>query len=46
VFQGDIAAIIPIYRPLDIYVISKKVHGYEPNLMTLYPRMNDVWLEA
>ena len=46
VFQGDIAAIIPIYCPLDIYVISKKVHGYEPNLMTLYPRMNDVWLDA
>ena len=44
--SGDLAAIIPVYHPLDIYCISNKVHGYEPNDMTLYPRMNDVWMEG
>jgi ABC-type transport system substrate-binding protein len=42
--HGDLAPIIPIYHPLDIYVMSNRVRGYEPNPYTLYPRMNDVWL--
>ena len=46
ILHGDLAAIIPVYHPLDIYCISKRVHGYEPNPMTLYPRIQDVWLEA
>jgi len=44
--HGELAEIIPVYHPLDIYAISKKVHGYAPNSMTLYPRMNDVWMSA
>lgn len=44
--HGDLATIIPVYHPLDIYCISNKVHGYEPNAMTLYPRMQDVWMET
>lgn len=44
--HGDLAAIIPIYHPMDIYVISKKVQGYEPNAYTLYPRIHDVWLQT
>src|SRR5262249_24084414 len=43
--HGDLCSIIAIYHPLDIYVISNKVHGYEPNANTLYPRMHDVWME-
>jgi hypothetical protein len=35
---------IPVYQPLDIYVMSNKVQGYAPNAFTLYPRMHDVWL--
>jgi peptide/nickel transport system substrate-binding protein len=46
VLHGDLAAIIPVYHPLDIYCISKKVHGYQPDPMTLYPRMHDVWMEG
>jgi len=42
--HGDFVPIIPVYHPLDIYVMSKRVRGYEPNPFTLYPRMNDVWL--
>ncbi len=42
--HGDLATIIPVYHPLDTYVISKKVQGYTPNPYTLYPRMHDVWL--
>jgi peptide/nickel transport system substrate-binding protein len=42
--HGDFVPIIPIYHPLDIYVVSKRVHGYEPTAFSLYPRMNDVWL--
>lgn len=43
--HSDLATVIPLYHPLDIYAINKKVHGYEPNLFTLYPRMHDVWIE-
>jgi peptide/nickel transport system substrate-binding protein len=42
--HGDLCSIIPVYHPLDIYVISKKVRGYAPNAASLYPRMHDVWL--
>lgn len=45
VIHGDLVPVIPIYHPLDIYVMSKKVHGYSPNTYSLYPRMFDVWLE-
>ena len=45
IVHGDLATVLPMYHPLDIYVISKKVHGYEPNSFTLYPRMHDVWIE-
>jgi peptide/nickel transport system substrate-binding protein len=42
--HGELAAIIPIYHPLDTYVFTKRLRGYAPNAMTLYPRMHDVWL--
>lgn len=42
--HGDLCSIIPIYHPLDIYVMSKRVRGYAPNSASLYPRMHDVWL--
>jgi len=42
--HGELAAIIPVYHPLDTYVFTKRLRGYEPNAMTLYPRMHDVWL--
>lgn len=42
--HGDFAPIIPVYHPLDIYVMSNRVRGYEPNPFTLYPRMYDTWL--
>jgi peptide/nickel transport system substrate-binding protein len=42
--HGDLVPIIPVYHPLDIYVLSNRVRGYAPNPFTLYPRMNDVWL--
>lgn len=44
ILHGDLATVIPVYHPLDTYVISKKVQGYTPNPYTLYPRMHDVWL--
>ena len=44
ILHGDLATIIPVYHPLDTYVISKKVQGYVPNPYSLYPRMHDVWL--
>lgn len=44
VLHGDLATIIPVYHPLDTYVLSKKVQGYAPNPYSIYPRMNDVWL--
>ncbi len=46
ILHGELAAIIPVYHPLDIYCISNKVHGYQPDPMTLYPRMYDVWMES
>ena len=42
--HGELAAIVPVYHPLDTYVFTKRLRGYEPNPMTLYPRMHDVWL--
>jgi len=42
--HGDLAPIIPVYHPLDIYVMSNRVRGYNPNAFTLYPRMYDTWL--
>ncbi|MCO5223032.1 MAG: ABC transporter substrate-binding protein [Thermomicrobiales bacterium] len=42
--HGDLVPLVPIYHPLDIYVMSNRVRGYEPNAFTLYPRMNDTWL--
>jgi peptide/nickel transport system substrate-binding protein len=42
--HGDLVPLIPVYHPFDVYVISKRVQGYEPNPYTLYPRMHDVWL--
>ena len=44
ILHGELAEIIPIYHPLDTYALTKRVRGYEPNAMTLYPRMHDVWL--
>ena len=46
ILHGELAAIVPVYHPLDIYCISKRVHGYQPDPMTLYPRMFDVWMES
>jgi ABC-type transport system substrate-binding protein len=42
--HGDLVPLIPVYHPFDVYVISNRVRGYEPNAFTLYPRMHDVWL--
>jgi peptide/nickel transport system substrate-binding protein len=42
--HGDLVPLVPVYHPLDIYVLSNRVRGYEPNPFTLYPRMHDVWL--
>ncbi len=44
IMHGELNTIIPVYHPLDTYVFTKRVRGYEPNPMTLYPRMHDVWL--
>lgn len=42
--HGDAVPLVPVYHPLDIYVMSQRVRGYEPNAFTIYPRMNDTWL--
>jgi len=36
---------IPIVTRNDIWVHSKKVHGWNPTQTMLYPLYNDVWVE-
>ena len=37
---------VPIFTPSNVWVNTKKVHGYVPLPWNLYPYYNDVWLEA
>jgi peptide/nickel transport system substrate-binding protein len=37
---------VPIFTPSNVWVNTKKVHGYLPLPWNLYPYYNDVWLEA
>ena len=36
---------IPVVTPNNIWVQSKKVHGWKPSQSMLYPLYNDVWFE-
>ena len=38
--------IIPLMTPNQVWVHNKKVHGLEPTATMIYPRWNDVWVEA
>ena len=37
---------VPIFTPSNVWVNTKKVHGYLPLPWNLYPYYNDVWLDA
>jgi peptide/nickel transport system substrate-binding protein len=37
---------VPIFTPSNVWVNTKKVHGYMPLPWNLYPYYNDVWLES
>jgi peptide/nickel transport system substrate-binding protein len=37
---------VPIFTPANVWVNTKKVHGYLPLPWNLYPYYNDVWLES
>ena len=37
---------VPIFTPSNVWVNTKKVHGYLPLPWNLYPYYNDVWLET
>jgi len=37
---------VPIFTPSNVWVNTKKVHGYLPLPWNLYPYYNDVWLES
>lgn len=37
---------VPIFTPANVWVNTKKVHGYLPLPWNLYPYYNDVWLDA
>jgi peptide/nickel transport system substrate-binding protein len=37
---------VPIFTPSNVWVNTKKVHGFLPLPWNLYPYYNDVWLDA
>ena len=37
---------VPIFTPANVWVNTKKVHGYLPLPWNLYPYYNDVWLDS
>jgi peptide/nickel transport system substrate-binding protein len=37
---------VPIFTPSNVWVNTKKVHGYLPLPWNLYPYYNDVWMDA
>ena len=46
VAAGLTAPFVPIFTPSNVWVNTKKVHGYLPLPWNLYPYYNDVWLET
>ena len=36
---------VPLLTPDDVWVVDRRVHGYQPHPATLYPFYHSVWIE-